>query len=66
MSISERLNALAAKLRDGAGNVPPATWQWLRPLANEAEALAQDAARVEDLEAACINGAREVAHGQRQ
>lgn len=64
MSLSTQLEALAAKLREGAGNVTPATWQWLRPIANEAEELAEEAARVENLEAAFIDGAREAGHGR--
>jgi len=63
--LSERMERLAMDLKALAGSTPPATWERLRPLALEAEDLAQETARVEELERAVLQGAAEEAtHAQ--
>lgn len=57
--LSARARLLAQDLRDLAGNVTPAVWQRLRPLANEAAEIADLAERSEDFEATVLGAARE-------
>jgi len=63
--LSKRMERLAMDLKALAGSTPPATWERLRPLAQEAEGLAEDMSRVEAMEQAVLQGAaEEIGRGQ--
>ncbi|MBU1002762.1 MAG: hypothetical protein KKE73_09585 [Proteobacteria bacterium] len=64
--MSARARLLAQDLRDMAGETSPSVWHLLRPIANEAEAIAVDLERSEAFEAQVLHAShREAGHGQR-